>query len=345
MTVPKVGDRIEFTEFYSVDAPKGARGKVTEVRAASYHLDGYLVGVLLDNGAATSAFNSRMKVITPGRFKVGDRVVYNGKGAQIGKWGPRFRRQTVGVVAEIHGATYYVMYEDGDANLGMSPEHHLNPAPVSVVNPFAKIEEKSTVTNNLIGPKPEAPASPTVVLPLRTRRDYLIDENGRDVLRVLAGGLQPGRNELAAEFLRLINLGIEADKTPNVPAPKFRLRRSGEWFEVTPGHFVNAESRTSAVRQWDMNNKTLNYGASASHDWVQRHPLTEDPSAPEYVLRDVKDRDGDKWFEVEPGIFVMEPTRAAAEGEFADKRSVHNFRYAPLKDAVTGDRIPEHRAV
>lgn len=339
----KVHDRVVFTEVYGNYFP-GDAGTVANIERGI--LPGqFMLRVRMDNtGHSVSAFDRRFKLESNSKFNVGDKVVYNGTGTLLGIWGDRYRNQVSGTITKVRVSDlsvrgyqrYNVDFTDNYIR-SVVPENHLTRVQP---NPFASTlpKQENTVTSNLIGPKPAPTKGPLVELPLRTAQDYIRDANHGDVLKVLAGVDRGARSELATELLRLINLGLEADKS--VAAPKFRLRKSGTWFEVEPGHFVHTYgTRSDAVRDWESHGKSRTYGNLLSKSWEDRHPLTEDQDAPGYVLREALDVDRDKWFEVKPGVWAMADTREQAELK-RDTRKVHGFAFSPLK--VNGETIPEH---
>jgi hypothetical protein len=349
MSKLNVGDRVEFVENYGSSTVKGDRGTVTERRQSSWSPADSVATVRLDkDGFAVGVFERRLKLIPQSldKFQVGDRVLYNGQGTKIYPWGDRFIKATRGTVVKVRldrstsGARRYNVQFDDNGVSSFMPENHLISAAHVFQNPFAATPEENTMSN-LIGPKPEPVKTPLVVLPLHQSGTYLDDAGGNGVLRVVAGSSAVKREELTVEILRLINLGLEADKDQVVAAPKFRLRKSGTWYEVEPGHFVHSYTRRSdAVRDWESHDKSRSYGALLTKAWEDRHPLVEDPDAPEYVLREALDLDRDRWFEVKPGRWAMAETREGAEAVRRDNRTVHGFPFGPLK--VNGVAIPEH---
>lgn len=288
------------------------------------------------------------------KFSPGDRVYYIFSGAAVLRYEERYHKRTIGtVVRYLEGSkNYQVRWDDDPSEVSRIPGHKLA---------LAKRNEENTMAP-LIGPKPEPAPTPTVTTPFEANANRIMDANGKVVARVEVvsgdGNAVRVRRNVALELVRLLTLGLEADQkakageVENLPVPKFRLRSFKKItsslgqvaYEVEPGHIVYGQSRESATRQWEDQGKSIYFGQDITTRFLSTHAEVVETDAPEYVLRQARDHDNDRWFEVKPGRWIMADNRQRAEAH-ADSggvtTSTEDFPYKPLK--IDGTAIPEHQ--
>lgn len=201
--------------------------------------------------------------------------------------------------------------------------------------------------SKLVGPKPPAPEAPKYPLPWSRTGSRLYDADSHPVLQITHGSSNE-RFELGDAIIAAMS-----EKYGQAPVTGFRdfqnpANRQDRAYEVAPGHVVYAESRAQAESSWTRQGRNPSYGGTIDAAFLRRYTTIGTVATP-VVLRDLKDRDGDTWFEVEQGRVLMAGSRRSAEADFThdpDRGSVLSSTnaYGPYVDLATGRVIPEHSA-